>query len=373
MDAFGMSRHATYNFQTTLLLSVFSHVMMSCQEVTAAARALRAWQCPPKRLGACCPRPSEFCPDGLRRLAQTCPWPTRRSGWTNSVREIMKQMGYVETTEPWVWNHPHTRPLSPKFAAVRQQPNSVLQHELRLAWRYQNYYLWRSSARRDATACQNVQVTAERLAALKTCVLTSHVIAILTGAAVSPQAYQVMSGVEQFCPFCQAPNATHSHVMWNCLSNSARNLTPCDQLQERLGWPGGANPAHDDAVLEHMARVRAAVRDLGLKDVPPPEDDYEPDLDPPPNPNSGGVQVVPVNTSSSYGPDFGDNGLDILGLDSPPQTGVKCDGSDPEGSGRPKEDLDSPMDRSMEGLEPSTEGLLVDTEYAGVTSAKRAT
>ena len=95
------------------------------------------------------------------------PWPTKRSGWTNSVREVMKQMGYVETTEAWVWNHPHTRPLSLKLAAVRQQPNSVLQHELRQAWRYHHYHLWRSGTRRDATVCRDVHVTADRLAALK--------------------------------------------------------------------------------------------------------------------------------------------------------------------------------------------------------------
>eukprot|EP00435_Cladocopium_sp_Y103_P034092 s1874_g8.t1 len=114
---------------------------------------------------------------------------------------------------------------------------------------------------------------------------------------------------------------------------------------------------------------------LGLKDVPPPEeeDNYEPDLDPPPNP-SGSAQIVPVNTSSSYRPDFGDNGLDILGLESPPETGLKRDGDAPEGSDLKKfraeevvvkEELDSPM-------EGSTDGLQVDTEYARVTSTKRS-
>eukprot|EP00435_Cladocopium_sp_Y103_P009367 s4288_g2.t1 len=114
---------------------------------------------------------------------------------------------------------------------------------------------------------------------------------------------------------------------------------------------------------------------LGLKDVPPPEeeDNYEPDLDPPPNP-SGSVQIiVPVNTSSSYRPDFGDNGLD-LGLESTPETGLKRDGDAPEGSDLKKfraeevvvkEELDSPM-------EGSTEGLQVDTEYARVMSTKRS-
>ena len=92
------------------------------------------------------------------------PWPMRRSGWNKSVCEIMKQLGYVETAEPWIWNHPHTRPLSLKLAAVRQQPDSALQHELRQAWRYHNFYLWRSSARRDAAVCQNVQVAGDLLA-----------------------------------------------------------------------------------------------------------------------------------------------------------------------------------------------------------------
>jgi hypothetical protein len=98
---------------------------------------------------------------------------------------------------------------------------------------------------------------------LKTRDLTSHVIAALTGAAIGPQAYQVMSGVPKYCPFCQAPNATHLHVMWTCptLSATVRNISPCDELQERLGWPGATNPALDAAVLEHMVRVRAAVLD----------------------------------------------------------------------------------------------------------------
>ncbi|CAL1162046.1 unnamed protein product [Cladocopium goreaui] len=156
------------------------------------------------------------------------PWPTKRSGWTNSVREVMKQMGYVETTEAWVWNHPHTRPLSLKLAAVRQQPNSVLQHELRQAWRYHHYHLWRSGTRRDATVCRDVHVTADRLAALKKCELTSHVIAILTGAMVSPQAYQELMQLTMTL----FSSTWHKRVLQCSTLDAAGKLLPQELLAE---------------------------------------------------------------------------------------------------------------------------------------------
>ena len=38
-------------------------------------------------------------------------------------------------------------------------------------------------------------------------------------------------------PFCQEPDATHDHIMWNCPQNNS-GLSPVDALQARLGWPG---------------------------------------------------------------------------------------------------------------------------------------
>lgn len=161
---------------------------------------------------------------------------------------------------------------------------------------------------------------------------------------------------------------------------------------------------------EQTPKTPAKVPDLGLKNVPPEEkDDYEPDLDEfKPSP-PGRLEVVPVNTSSSYGPDFGDGGVDILGMDDPvssPDQKRESTAVEPEpcakkvrftrgcpacesGMNAPgirrsascKKAFETSSSPSVEpvrqdpgdvAMEGSTEGLAADTEFARITRLKRS-
>ena len=74
--------------------------------------------------------------------------------------------------------------------------------------------MWRQSNRRDAAECVDVRVTAEHFDALKKVNLNADSLACLTGAFVSPKAYEVMSGSPQCCPFCSGSECTLEHVVW---------------------------------------------------------------------------------------------------------------------------------------------------------------
>jgi hypothetical protein len=54
----------------------------------------------------------------------------------------------------------------------------------------------------SSVLCQGVRITADRFDALKRIDIDSHVLAVLTGASVSPMQYQVMTQTPQKCPFC---------------------------------------------------------------------------------------------------------------------------------------------------------------------------
>ena len=144
--------------------------------------------------------------------------------------------------------------------------------------------------------------------------------------------------------------------------------------------------------------------DLGIHHAPQEDkDEYEPDLEEPKPNVPGKLEVVPVNTSSSYRP-FGDDVADILGMDDsipiperkaevtvaePPPKRVRYTRGCPaceSGMEAPGIRHNAACKRSMESpttveisdpepgdavMEESTEGLAVDTEYGRVTSAKR--
>jgi hypothetical protein len=71
--------------------------------------------------------------------------------------------------------------------------------------------------------------------------------------------------VREQCPFCgeQIPRVW-GHLSWHCSAEqlfSDRAEVPEDELQNRLAWPTRRCDAYDRAVLHHMARVRATVRE----------------------------------------------------------------------------------------------------------------
>ena len=146
---------------------------------------------------------------------------------------------------------------------------------------------------------------------------------------------------------------------------------------------------------EQTPKTPAKVPDLGLKNVPPEEkDDYEPDLDEfKPSP-PGRLEVVPVNTSSSYGPvSSPDQKRESTAVEPEPcakkvrftrgcpacESGMNAPGIRRSASCKKAFETSSspsvepvrqdPGDVAMEG---STEGLAADTEFARITRLKRS-
>lgn len=188
-------------------------------------------------------------------------WPHARSGWNGSLRIAMENVGLTEVG-PWEWTHDRvgTIKIHPNALRPMNDPNGFLQHRLRDAWRFSNFEEWRQSNQRDAAECVDVRITAEHFAALKKVNLNADSLACLTGAFVSPKAYEVMSGSPQCCPFCSGSECTLEHVVWLCYQNPFRKdgLAPMSIIQKRLGWPEGRDAEHDLQVISCLASSRAA-------------------------------------------------------------------------------------------------------------------
>ena len=93
----------------------------------------------------------------------------------------MENVGLTERG-PWEWTHERVGSikLDPQSLRLMNDANGLLQHRLRMVWRFFNYEQWQNSARKDAASCRHVVINADRLAALKSLRIDSHALAVLT-------------------------------------------------------------------------------------------------------------------------------------------------------------------------------------------------
>eukprot|EP00438_Fugacium_kawagutii_P001524 Skav207802 [mRNA] locus=scaffold381:23573:27208:+ [translate_table: standard] len=192
-----------------------------------------------------------------------------KAGWPRAVNQGLNNLGWTKL-RGWVWRHEGLNlSLALSGAQARQKSVSEACHALRESWRHTRFQSFLGTARRDAAQLQNVAYSESRVHCLRTYHHNKHSIAVVTGAFISPAAFQKMntsdtadSVVTNFpgCPFCgcHAEQATLDHVVWECPSNGRpAEATPCDDLEKRLGWPSQTS----DACLRWMASVRQVVLD----------------------------------------------------------------------------------------------------------------
>ena len=207
-----------------------------------------------------------FCQNHMRCFEG---WPIKRSGFTGTLRVSLDDLGWEEISEsPWAWTRSGTGDTFSLDPSKRSwcSDQQHLQHMLRHSWRFSRFEKWKQSCRRDTENCIETPFDDNRLKLIHKRNLTSHELAVLTGAAVSPARYFVMmkdnpeerSKIPNW-PWCglMASKATWNHVAWTCpFLIFPPNLCPrnLDPLLKRLGWP---NTSKDFHVLQWLAMVRA--------------------------------------------------------------------------------------------------------------------
>ena len=195
-------------------------------------------------------------------------WARPMSGWTGVLRKGFRDLGWTEVNNTWAWRHELT---NQSFALMTQDPNwtddlGKLRHMLRESWRCCMFQKWLQQNTVDSNACQGSVYHEKRLAHLRFQNLTSHELAVVTGASVSPARYRKMNVQSALaCPWCNtstSENAGWLHVAWDCAEAPRPanvSLHACyDALQKRLGWPTGIpdRASLDHCILQWLAAVR---------------------------------------------------------------------------------------------------------------------
>jgi hypothetical protein len=198
-------------------------------------------------------------------------WPKKLSGWTATLRQGMLDLGWDEVVDSaWTWQHHglscrvSLNPSSNSWLAE----GTLLQHQLRESWRYCRFDSWKTSGRKDSEACPNASYCPQRLKVLQSRQLSSHDLAVMTGALVSPARYHVMlqnsRNLDKHapgCPWCgmAAATADWNHVVWKCpaiIPPPGLTESSCDELERRLGWPQPSGDSVDWKTLDWMTKVR---------------------------------------------------------------------------------------------------------------------
>ena len=112
--------------------------------------------------------------------------------------------------------------------------------------------------------CSLVRFHSARVKDLRYLDMSSHEIAVVTGAAVSPARFRVMKpGAQWGCPYCGMLDASWEHVSLLCTRSPRRaglTKSSCkDVLQQRLRWPSGTRCRKriNAEILAWLAKVRA--------------------------------------------------------------------------------------------------------------------
>ncbi|CAE8632822.1 unnamed protein product [Polarella glacialis] len=210
------------------------------------------------------------------KRSKALPGTWREVGWVLTLRTFLQKIGCLEVAA-WRWT---TRlggiiDLDPSSGDFDQTSGAV-GHNTREAWRLTHFERWlaRSDARIDSRQCQAIIYNEQRCTLTRKLVANdSHRFAVVTGASVSPQKFEVMlshkdrrNGREPntiLCPWCkEARGADWEHMVSKCnASGKPPELAPpTDLLQRRLGWASIARAhSYNFAVLDWMAEVRQRI------------------------------------------------------------------------------------------------------------------
>ncbi|CAE8683932.1 unnamed protein product [Polarella glacialis] len=210
------------------------------------------------------------------KRSKSLPGIWRDVGWVHTLCTFLQKIGCLEVAA-WRWT---TRlggiidldPSSEDF----DQTSGAVGHNTREAWRQTLFERWlaRTDARTDSRQCQASAYNEQRCTLTRKLVANdTHTFAVVTGASVSPQKFEVMlsrknrrNGREPntiLCPWCkEVRGADWEHMVWKCEASGKppELAAPTDLLQRRLGWASTARTrAYNFAVLDWMAEVRQRI------------------------------------------------------------------------------------------------------------------
>ncbi|CAE8638515.1 unnamed protein product, partial [Polarella glacialis] len=213
------------------------------------------------------------------KRSKSLPGIWRDVGWVHTLCTFLQKIGCLEVAA-WRWT---TRlggiidldPSSEDF----DQTSGAVGHNTREAWRQTLFERWlaRTDARIDSRQCQASAYNEQRCTLIRKLVANdTHRFAVVTGASVSPQKFEVMlsrknrrNGREPntiLCPCCkEVRGADWEHMVWKCEASGKppELAAPTDLLQRRLGWASTARTrAYNFAILDWMAEVRQRVLEV---------------------------------------------------------------------------------------------------------------
>ena len=188
-------------------------------------------------------------------------WGDGQRSWICRVSDTLASWNWTSVA-PWRWNHAQEGDFN-----LLADDKNVFLHQIRESWRRDRWRTFCQQNRRDSRLFVNEPYSAERCkeAVRLFSRASQHGKAVLTGAANSLSCYQVMyeNSVSSGCDLCENSNVFPDwyHLVWSCPAFArGRPPEPQDRMQCRFAWPpNSANPGYNEAVLNHMAAVRAQV------------------------------------------------------------------------------------------------------------------
>ena len=211
------------------------------------------------------------CQKGGRRMRvalvhDVLDWQNEKSGWPGALRQGLHDLGWTESPS-WTWSHPG---LQTTLSFIEQDAGwkdhvREVRHLLRESWRRTFFHKWLAMDRVDSRECAGTIYSAPRVKILRLLHLSSHEVAVVTGAQVSPARFEKMIPGSRFsCPWCggEGERATWRHCAWDCTFAPRPpdvSFASCfDVMQHRLGWPSGLSnrKALDGKILRWLAAVR---------------------------------------------------------------------------------------------------------------------
>ena len=181
-------------------------------------------------------------------------------GPAQRAKKWLQSLGWSSVV-PWVWQHPafHFKLSLNPSSEDWSDDSEWIAHLLREAWRWHWWQKYMASQRHELVEFEDREYPKLLLENIRkmTSGANKNVIAVLTGAFVSPQMRTKQADdVQEKCPWCDGCGHFH-HVAWECQNSPqvrSRPVIPQDPLVRRFGWG-------DNQVVQHLA----ACRDLLLR------------------------------------------------------------------------------------------------------------
>jgi hypothetical protein len=192
------------------------------------------------------------------------PWPRqiKKGTWLGAVQGFLQSLGW-QGHGPWKWRHVDFPRISIDLSCrISRDDVSKEEHVVRESWRRVQFSRFINSGRRDAQAVGEQAYSESRMTRVRKIFKdqNTHGRGVMIGAICSDARFDRIRGLDiQGCVWCDSDEIpSWEHLAWFCRGfRQSRCHVPRDTLQYVLGWPTGRSKDYDNAVLAHLAGVRA--------------------------------------------------------------------------------------------------------------------